>query len=525
MEMVDELVGQPAPDLALLPTGPEPANGAARHLRGLAPIIAACVGPIVYFVYVNHYAVDVPQLDEWLRVRMLHAAIHGHLTLGMLWAPYNEARILVDNLIYVVSALVDHYDIRTLIIFNAAVFILTFWLLLALVRSFQGKWPGAISILVISAIWFNLADVQNPLTGIPAPYLLLLFLVAMIWLLCVPTRCRNICLGVAVFLAVAASLTTLEGFALWLLGLICLLWDHQAVRRKYVEYSVWIAAAVITSAVYFYRFKLSTGCAGRLVKHCSLHYAVHHPVEAFRFLLVLIGNVVPSGYLGAIFSPPPKHFVRQESLGLIILVAAVFVVVQTVRHRRAGTLPLPLLLIVFALLYDLLIVEGRSSIGLAGVLSGNRYVLPNLLLVLGIFVYALAHMPGRDPDPGENRWRFALRWSAIGVLAVFLLAQLAVAVPFGRHNGFLTKQSNVSFARTLVNLDRYPRSELGCVLSWALTSNLAPPTLAFHQGLPIVKDARTDRLAIFQPGEYRMYRAAGPVPLEVMGCASQSGTN
>jgi hypothetical protein len=522
MEMVDELVGEPIPDLAPLPSEPAPALSRMGRHRKLAAVIAACVAPIIYLLYVNRYSVDVPELDQWLRVKLLHGAIHGHLTLGMLWAPYNEARILVVNLIDIVSAVIDHFDVRTLMFFSAGIFILAYWLLLVLFRSYSGKWPGALSILVLGAIWFSLADVQNPLTGIPAPYLVLLFLLAMIWFLSVPTRRRRLFLALAALTAVAACLTALEGFTLWLIGLICLLWNHERVRQKYVEYASWVVAAGITSAVYLFKFNLSTGCVGRIERTCSLHYATHHPVQAFRFFTVLIGNVVPSGYLGAILAPTPKHFTRQEVLGFLVLAAAVFVVVQTLRHRHTVRLPLPLLLIVFAVCYDLIIVVGRSSIGLAAVLNDNRYVLPNLLFPLAIFIYALAHIPRLNLEPGASRWRFALHWSAIAALGIFLVVQVAIATPFGTRNGSLSKQIAAREARALVNLDRYPRSDWGCVLSWALTSNLAEPKLALRAGLPILADARADHLTIFQPGEYHAYRAIGPPPLSAV-CTSHIG--
>lgn len=490
--------------------------------RTIANVVAAFVGPAVYFLYVARYAVDVPEEDEWLRIRFLDHAIHGHLTLGALWAPYDEERILIGNLIYVVSAFADRFDIRALILFNAGIFICTFWIFLAIFRAYRGGQIGVLSILVISVVWFSLANVENSLDGTQAPFLVLLFLIIMTYSLTVPRRHRSFFLALAAFSAIAASCTAIQGFVLWPVGLICLLWTDPRARRTFAESGSWILAGVITVALYSIGFNHSTGCPNKFQNECSLNYAAHHPEAAIRFLLVLVGNVIPSGYLGALFTHP-THFGTQELVGALILLVAAGVVAQSIRQRGSLASPLPVLLITFGVCYDAIIAQGRAGLGLVGAVNGNRYVLPNLLVLLGIAVFALGYVPafkaalghdaGRSVTARSGWWRLWVG-SALAGVTVFLIVQVAVATPFGIHNGALTREVSTKDARILANLDRYPRTEWGCALDLAMFNELYVSTSrALKTGVPIFLDARADHFSFFQPGQYHLYRLGGPPSL------------
>ena len=73
-------------------------------------------------------------------------------------------------------------------------------------------------------------------------------------------------------------------------------------------------------------------------------------------------------------------------------------IVQSVRERRQQTNPLPLILIVFALMCDLMVAVTHLGQGLLASAGNNRFTIPNLLLLVGIVAYAWGHVPDfRDP--------------------------------------------------------------------------------------------------------------------------------
>ena len=80
-----------------------------------------------------------------------------------------------------------------------------------------------------------------------------------------------------------------------------------------------------------------------------------------------------------------------QLLGVVICFAAGYVVVKSIRDRRQTT-PLPVVLIAFGVLFDLVIAEGRTGEGV-GATTVSYYTMPNLILFLGIVVYAWRHLP------------------------------------------------------------------------------------------------------------------------------------
>src|ERR1700722_4256254 len=178
------------------------ADGSGR-ISAVAVGVAACVAPILYLAYIRHFGVNVPQIDDWSRVPLVHDALHGRLTLGALWAQYNESRIFVGNLVFVVFGGLDHFNLRAIMFFDAALFIVTFWLFLVLFRSYTGRRLCPLAVIVLSVVWFSLADVQNALWGFQTSwYLVVFFFVAMIYLLALPHDRSN---TVFVFGGVAAG--------------------------------------------------------------------------------------------------------------------------------------------------------------------------------------------------------------------------------------------------------------------------------------------------------------------------------
>jgi len=484
----------------------------ARHNRVLT-VVAACTTPVIYLIFVGHYGVNVPEVDDWTSVPLIHSALHSHLSLGALWAQYEEYRLFVANLIFVAFGAFDHFDTRTVMFFNAALFIVTVWLFLAIFRAYRRSSPSALSVLLMGVIWFSFADVQNALWAFQSAwYLVVFFFIVMSYLLLVSRRSRNVVLLLAMLAAIAASFSTTEGFVLWPVGLISLVWDRPWLRRTFHECAAWTGVGAITAALFSIGFNFNDNPCLRGV-NCTVSYSLHHPVTMGRFFLALVGNVVPSGYWGSLLAPT-TNVRSKELLGVLLVLAASFVLVQSIRERRTRPrLPLPVLLITFAVLFDFTIVLGRTAYGPNSVLQDNRYVMPNLLLLLGIVIYALVHIRFRKRAPVDDWWRFYLRWSAVAVLGIFLICQVVIATGFGIKNGGLSERIEVGQARVVVNLDRMPRSAWGCELEDAMWLDTRNQSTVVAVSLPLLAEARADQLSLFEPRLYRMLQAAGPLPL------------
>lgn len=397
--------------------------------------------------------------------------------------------------------LVDR-NLRSVIFLNSALFIGTYAGLLALVRQYLGKRLTPIPVLAVGVVWFSLADVGSSLWAFQVSwYLTLLFFVMMLVALSVPSHHRTVWFAVAALLACAASFSTIQGFFCWPVGAICILWNRPWASRARPEILVWSGALALTLAVYLpgYSFAEGNACFDRA--SCSFGGLAHHPLTTLGFFMTLIGNVIPNMQQPGLI--PSVDVARFEVLGTVLLAVAVFILIQSWRHRASSQLlPLPLLLIVFALLFDASITVGRGGMGASGG-TVNHYVMPNLVLLTGIVIYGLAHVPTRR-QMGRGGWQLYVKCLALLALGIFVVVQVTATIDFGVTNGRTTDTLGRQEAQFFVNrnrihvVDKSPscQTQLSILLLSAPGASL--------------RDAARDQLGEFQPASYRYYRKLGP---------------
>lgn len=427
---------------------PSVAGPGPTEPRLLAPIAAAVIAGL-YLLYLAHFSTNFPIADEWSVVRLVHVALHGHLTWKILWAQHFESRMLFPNLIFVAAGFVDRYDLRAIILLAGLLLIASYVLLLVLTGRYLGRRLTVLPTMLLGIVWFSLADVQNALWGFQVAWYLVLFcFIAVLYLLLVSGLPRAVALILTVAAAVVASYSSDQGLLLWPVGLLVLLWGTPWTRRTYAEAAVWVLATLTTIWFYLWRFNLddSIGLCGR---KCTLGFEIHHPWQVVSYTLRLVGSVVPT--------KTSADTVAYELLGLGLLVAACFVIVQSIRERRnQRRIPLPLALITFALLFDVLIVIGRSGGGYHG---QSEYVMPQLVLLSALVVYgaAHAHFVPWPPDRTE-------RVAALGYLTVIVVVvlQFLTATNWGFATGSRIQRSTVLEARLAVNFSDIPASEQQC---------------------------------------------------------------
>ena len=97
---------------------------------------------------------------------------------------------------------------------------------------------------------------------------------------------------------------------------------------------IWVLAAAMTSAIYLHGYNSAGSTClvegGQSSGACSAMFALQHPVLLIRYLVVLVGNVVPTSF----FALEPRYVLAYEILGTAICVVAGLVVVQSIHERR-----------------------------------------------------------------------------------------------------------------------------------------------------------------------------------------------
>ncbi len=398
----------------------------------LAAVVVA-LAVIAYFGFVAHFGVNVPFKDEWSSVALYRELVHGRLSLGSLWAQHNENRILFPNLLMLVLDHVSRVNTQTEMYFSAVL------LLLALATT------GYLFVRTThcSLIWF-LPSALVLLSWIQYAVALQGFAIALYLLLaCLPlsllaldgSRRHSGLFTLAVALAVVASYSSAQGLAIWVAGLVFLVASGQSRIRCWV----WVACGGVTSLVYLVQFQWSAAGGGT-------GWTLRHPVAALHFLSLLLGGVLPTSHQVGI------GIGVQTGVGAALFLLAVGAVVLWIWRRPTGAwLALPLALISFGIVIDVMITAGRAHTVEQSGATSSRYVMFNLWLLGGIWLACaswLVHASGR-------RIR-----SLVVVVAALCLLQVALSYHSGLVEGRGTHQLRVRAAALVVHHRTAPRVEV-----------------------------------------------------------------
>ncbi len=299
-----------------------------------------------------------------------------------------------------------HLNTRWAILFNACIWIAAYVIALALFRHYSGVKLTPIPVLAIGLAWFSFADLQNALWAFEVGwFLVVLGFLVMLFALLVPETHRSLWIAVAIVAAVVSTLSWIQGFVAWPIGVVCLVWCRSTGGRFLREFGTWLGAALATTVLYLIGYSFNQSSCSPYFG-CTPTNPLTHPIAALHFYLVLIGNVIPGGFLEG----TPHNYLRFVLVGLLVLFASGWIIVQSWRFRQTTErVPLPMLLIGFALLVDLTIMWGRLGGGLFYAVGGNRYVLPNIVLLAGIVMYAWTHRPWSEVVRGETSLKMVLR--------------------------------------------------------------------------------------------------------------------
>ncbi len=464
-----------APDAA-----PAVVPGTSSWKRRIAVAAAAAIPAALYLVFVAHFVRNGIYWDDWSFVPIVNNALHHHLDWSQLWQQHNENRELFPYLLVAGIGFLTHLNTATIVYVSAALFIISFVLLLGTYPSYSGRSITFWQTILLSLVWFSIVDTQNALWAFQiAWYLVLLCTMALLFILS-RKNVSKVGLVMAVAVAAIASFSSLQGLLLWPVGLLCLLWRVRGTRQLAFPLAVWIPASIAAFVVYFRGFSFTTSTTGG----GSTSFAFHHLGQTGQFALALIGSVFPTR-----FSDPVLH----EAIGGALLILAVGALTSSVRSWKSSTaLPLPAALIVFALLFDLTVAIGRVSFGVVTVGYSSRYTMVNLLIVIALAITVFA-MPRTMPAHRRKRSKLSVASALVVGVVLLIGVQTSMSTDVGLRTAKEWNQQIKAGDTVVVQLSRIPepkRSQLfKSYVFPSLTSAIA------WKWLPMVQQGRLGELA------------------------------
>lgn len=354
------------------------------NVRGFDPrlvkaltVLGFALPVLGYLILVQHYQVNAIWQDQWADI----ALISHFPSWSALWNQHTDNRILFPNLIVIALAHTVHFNIdvedylSALMLFAAtAIFI---W-------SHKRRAPNTPLLFYcpVAFLALTLSQWQNALWGFQmAWYLVLLSVAVSMALLDRPQlaarpdwpRSAWPTFVVAVLVAVFCSYCSVQGLIIWPVGLVLL------YHRRWPRWAVvgWVVAAGVTVALYFHDFATT--------RVFNPSYVLSHAPHAVAVFLFALGDVV--GVQERLHDPPN---VGVMAFGIAIFVLAVVVLLRwgIRRDDRSGA-PIGIALIVFGLLFDALVTQGRYWLNFYAA-SMSHYTTYDVLVLVGIYLTVLS---------------------------------------------------------------------------------------------------------------------------------------
>lgn len=344
-----------------------------RRPRIALPLIwVVALIPIIHLGrLVWHYAVNVPIHDDWAMAPLIIKAHTGQLTLAALFQQQQEARTVLPNLIFVLSAR-SEWNVRELIMLSVVISALTAAGLFVLLRRSKLNFASiavAFWLMVLALFSTGAFELWLFAAGFPS-FLPLLFVVA--GLVVIGTGWATTWKFVlCVLIATASTFTLAHGLLAWALTFPILLLSRRLPRWP-LWATMWSMASVLCAALYFWNYK-------KPVDLPALAPSVPFG-EYVRFILEFLGG-------GLAYSLKHQAATAATIFGAVQLALLAGAICYAVRNRRDREFAVAMLPWMAIALHSMgaaaLACMGRVAFGSSYALA-SRYVPFSVGLTLGL---------------------------------------------------------------------------------------------------------------------------------------------
>ena len=355
----------------------------AHRRTTLAVTLAIGAIPALYIGwFVARYGVEVPLMDDWEMAPLIAKAHTGELTFADFFKQEEEARMIVPKIIFVLSAIDGHWDVRDQMMLSVVVCALTaLGIFVLLLRADLTLASTALCFWIISLLIFTPAQFELWLfaSGMPS-FLPVLFLVAA-WLVLQSNASVAVKFGSCAVLAAMSSFTLAHGPLLWALTFPIYLLAHRVPGRK-LWLVGWVALSAVCGVCYLAGYSKPA--------HLPAFAPAIPASEYLRFFLMFVGGA----FAYAADEDRSGMALKVGAVALVLFLALAAWTTLRLRDRDNARQALPWLALGFySLGSGMLAMLGRVGLG-AEYAIASRYVTFSLYLFVALVVLgALAARP------------------------------------------------------------------------------------------------------------------------------------
>jgi hypothetical protein len=324
-----------------------------------------------YFWFIFHYGVNVPYQDGWSDMTMIHQCYSHLFTCGTLWTQHNENRILIPNIVVVLLARTTHFNIRGEEFLSGLMLVAATFLLIHAHkrRVLDVPWLYYCPVVILAC---SVVQYAATLWGFQLAWYLVLLALAFVVVFVDRNELSASTVALAIGAGVIGSFSSLQGLLVWPVGMALILYR----RRSRPIVVTWIAAACVTTTIYFYHLNIKAGAA----LPSSL---THHSISPIPFAIFAIGDV-----LGVPIKPAGSN-AGILLFGLVIVVFAVAALALCgLKPDKTSASPVGAALIWFGLLFSIVVAVGRHGLGYWGA-SSSGYTIYDVWILIGVYMILL----------------------------------------------------------------------------------------------------------------------------------------
>lgn len=271
----------------------------AINLRAFAIVVTVAVAVVYLLTYITTYSDNAPWWDEWdISLNVVVNTLDGSLSLEQLFAQHNSHRIAPTNVLTAINAILFRWELRFEILFNAALTILSLWIVASLSRWSVIVTIGAAMLMFSPRLdWLWAFNSQS--------HFALFFMLCTIWFL---QRGQRVYIWAAMITGIAATYSFGYGVVIWPVGWVLVLVTGS--RRSHLV--LWSVASIAILLLYVLTFR-----------------SVESSVATLGNTLLFVPR-----YLGIAFFPGYRQFLSPAFvLGVIGIVLATFNVIALWRNQ------------------------------------------------------------------------------------------------------------------------------------------------------------------------------------------------
>lgn len=258
-------------------------------------VVIICIAPIIYgFYYIESYALDVPQWDQWHTIVVWTIQHYeGNFNLASLIAPQNDSRPILPSALMLIGSILTNMNIK-IMFYSGYIFYICSIIVIIYFMKKDVNLDIMTLILLIPLVYYafnpfymlrfiyNMGSVQYPILILTA--LMTIYLIDL-------SRDSYKNFSGSIFMGVMCTFSFAAGLSIWFAGLFQLF--IQETNNKMSKIAIWIMSAILVLYINYVLLGFPSAGIHSTSAYSSMFDALrNYPIQKFLCFMGTLGAQV-----------------------------------------------------------------------------------------------------------------------------------------------------------------------------------------------------------------------------------------